>query len=112
MLQSVGKNLAAGTTTTLFTVPSGYMAHVYMIMVVNGAGGSHSFSMAWHDGETIELQPTQNLASSTVYTFGGDNVSLVMQEGDYIAITTAAASDFSAIATMDITRTEKTPYNL
>ena len=112
MLQSVGKELPAGATTTLFTVPSGYVAVVLMIKVINGAGGSHSFSIDWHDGVTVSLHPTSTLASKTSYTFGADNEKLVMQEGDYLSITTAAASDFSAIATMDITRTEKTPYNL
>jgi len=112
MLQSVGKELPANATTTLFTVPSGYVAVVLMIKVINGAGGSHSFSIDWHDGVTISLHPTSTLASKTSYTFGADNEKLVMQEGDYLTLTTSISSDFVAIATVDITRTEKTPYNL
>jgi len=112
MLQSIGKDLPAGTTTTLFTVPDGYMAIVQMVRVVNGSGGSHSFSMDWHNGTTITVHPTSTLSSSSVYNFGADNEKLVMHEGDYLSFTTSNTSDFTAIATMDITRTEKTPYNL
>jgi hypothetical protein len=36
----------------------------------------------------------------------------VLREGDDISLTASSHSDFTAIATLDIIRTEKTPYNL
>jgi hypothetical protein len=112
MLQSIGKTLTAGGTTKLFTVPDGYMAVVELIRVTNGAGGSHDFSITWNNGTAVLVYPTTTLASKSTYTFGEKNERLVLHEGDDLSLTASASSDFTAIATLDITRTEKTPYNL
>lgn len=112
MLQSIGKVLSGGSTTTLFTVPDGYHAIVIMVKVINTTANQHSYSMTWHDGVSITVQATKNLAAESYQVFFSTDNPLVMQEGDYISVTTAATSSFTAIATVDILRNEKTPYNL
>ena len=112
MLQSIGKALTAGTTTTLFTVPDGYHAIVIMVKVINTTNNQHSYSMVWHDGASITIQATKNLSAASYEVFFSTDNPLVMQEGDYLSVTTAATSSFTAIATVDIVRNEKTPYNL
>lgn len=112
MLQSIGKALTGGTTTTLFTVPDGYHAVLSMLMVINTTANQHNYSVVWHDGTSITVQATKNLAAESNQIFFSADNPLVMQEGDYIQVTTAATSSFSAIATVDIIRNEKTPYNI
>lgn len=111
--QSVGKNLTGGATTTIFTVPTGYNARVYMFFVANAGGSSASYSAAWHDGSVITFQGTKNLGAGTYDIFGGSSGGLlVMDEGDYLSVTTSAGSTFTVIATLQLIRHPGTKYNI
>lgn len=112
MLQSIGKVLTANTTTTLLTVPAGYHAIVSMVKVINTSSNQHSYSMTWNDGVAVTVQATKNLSAASYEVFFSADNPLVMQESDYLTVTTAATSAFTAIVTVDIIRNEKTPYNL
>ena len=105
MKYSVGKNLTAGIANTLFTVPSGYSAVVSMLTIANAGGSTASVSAAWHDGETITFQGSKSVSSGEQLQFGGEyGFFLVMLQGDYITITPASGSTFTAIASFDLER--------
>ena len=111
--QSIGKNLTADTTTTIFTVPTGYNAFVYMVFVANAGGSSASYSAAWHDGSVITFQGTKNLGAGEYDIFGGAAGGLlVMEEGDYLTVTTSAGSTFTTIVTLELIRHASSRYNI
>lgn len=112
MKQSVGKSLTAGGSTTLFTVPAGYSATVTMVLVSNVGASAKTFSVVWYAASALTVQGTTTLGAADYLIFGGDGTELVLQEGDSIRVTTEAASSFTGLATLDLVRTEKTPFIL
>jgi len=101
---SVGKALTAGTSNTLFTVPNGYHAYVTMVFIANAGGSTAAVSAAWHDGATITFQGDKSVSAGEAIQFGGDGegLGLVMKSGDYMTVTPAAGSTFTAIATFEL----------
>lgn len=112
MKQSVGKSLTAGSSTTLFTVPAGYVATVTMILVSNVGASAKTMSVVWYAASALTVQGTTTVGAGDYLIFGGDGTELVLQEGDSIRVTTEAASSFTGLATLDLVRTEKTPFIL
>jgi len=111
--QSIGKNLTGGTTTTLFTVPTGFNIRVLMLFIANAGGSSATYSATWEDGTSITFQGTKNLGAGSYDIFGGSSGGLlVMNEGESITVTTAAGSTFTVIATIELIRHAGTKYNI
>jgi hypothetical protein len=109
---SVGKNLTAGVSNTLFTVPTGYEARVTMLFVANGTGSTAGYSAAWHDGEVITFQANKSLGSGAYDQFGGEGAFLVMTEGDYLTVTPDPASVFTSIVSFKLIKSDGTKFNL
>jgi hypothetical protein len=105
MKYSVGKNLTAGEANTLFTVPTGYSAVITYLIISNAGGSTASVSAAWHDGETVTFQGAKSVGSGESLQFGGGFGNfLVMTQGDYLTVTPAAGSTFTAIVSFDLER--------
>jgi hypothetical protein len=110
---SIGKNLTAGVSNTLFTVPTGYEARVTMLYIANSAtSGSAGYSAAWHDGSVITFQSNKSLGHGTYDQFGGEGAFLVMNEGDYLTVTPDAGSTFTAIVSFFLLKSDGTKFNL
>jgi hypothetical protein len=100
---TVGKNLTAGSSNTIYTVPKGCKAIATLLFIANGGGSSASVSAGWHDvsyGATITISGAKNLGAGEYLQFSDGR--MVMDEGDYLTVTPAAGSTFSVILTMEI----------
>ena len=109
---SIGKNLTAGVSNTLFTVPTGYEARVTMLFVANGTGSTAGYSASWHDGSVITFQANKSLGDGQYDQFGGEGAFLVMTEGDYLTVTPDAGSTFTAIVSFMLVKSDGTKFDL
>ena len=110
---SIGTNLTAGTSNTLFTVPTGYEARVTMLFIANGTGSTAGYSAAWHDGSTITFQANKSLGSGLYDQFGGGaGLFLLMKEGDYMTVTPDAGSTFTSIVSFTLAKSDGTKFDL
>ena len=100
---TVGENLTAGTSNTVYTVPKGCKAIATLLMISNYGGNSKSVTASWYDQST----------STSVTIVGGHSVSagdylmfnqgrMVMDEFDELRITPESSSSFSVIFTVEI----------
>lgn len=100
---TVGQNLTAGSSNTVYTVPKGCKAIATLLMVSNYGGSSKSFTAQWYD----------HTDSAAVTIVGGKSVGagdyvmfsqgrMVMDEYDELRITPEASSTFSVIFTVEI----------
>jgi hypothetical protein len=99
---SVGINPTAGTTTTVYTVPTGYYA-LFNLLYVHNTGANNKFlTVQWFDASanaTIDIL-TQVPYTSKQYT-QFSNASVVFEEGDQLRVTPEATSSFAIIATFE-----------
>lgn len=102
---SVGKNLAAGVETVVYTVPTGYTAEWELLYLHNSSGNTKTVTVDWYDLSTtthVALLTTYSMVAKDYLKFDGSRV--VMDEGDEVHITTEAASAFGVICTFNIER--------
>jgi len=103
---SVGKNLAAGVETTVYTVPTGYQAQWNLMYLHNGGGNTKSITVSWTDkseNTIIKVFDAYTLSSKDYFKFDG-GAYVVLEEGDTITMTSEAASSFYAICTFLLER--------
>ena len=104
MKYSIGKQLTAGTETTVFTVPNGYVAEVSLLFISNHTGNNKAVDAIWQYG----TDPTRRIYIIDGYILTATNFVqfsngvLVMQQGDSLRITPEAASTMSVIVTFDL----------
>jgi len=99
---SVGINPTAGTTTTVYTVPTGYYALFNLLYVHNAGANNKNLTVQWYDASadaTIDILTAVPYSSKTYTQF--DNAYVVMEEGDYLTATSEAGSTFSVLATFE-----------
>ena len=104
---SVGKNLAAGVETTVYTVPQGYRANWNLLYIHNSLGNNKTITVDWYDtSETTHVKILENypFAANAYFQFSGQGSGVVMEEGDEVHMTTAAASAFGVVCTFELTR--------
>ena len=110
MKHSVGKQLTAGATTTLFTVPNGYKAEVSLLFISNHSGNNKTITAYWQHAHDIDhkiyIMEDNNLDARNFIQFS--NASIVMQSGDSMVLTCEAGSEMSAIATFDLRKEPQT----
>ena len=102
---SVGKNLAAGVETTVYTVPTGYTAICTMIYAHNTLGTNKTLSIDWYDTSAtthIVILEQLNFTSKMYYQFNATNTGIVLEEGDQVHMTTEAGSAFGIICTFEL----------
>lgn len=110
---SIGKNLTAGTSNTLFTVPTGYEARVTMLFIANSASsGSSGYEASWHDGSVITFQANKHISHGDYDQFGGEGAFLTMTEGDYLTVTPDAGSTFTAIVSFMLIKSDGNKFDL
>lgn len=110
---SIGKVLTAGTSNTLFTVPTGYHCVVSMLFITNVGASTKSVSAAWHDGTVITFQGSKSVNAGEHIQFGGaSGFFLVMSDGDYLTVTPEASSSFNAIVSFELYPHNPSNFNL
>lgn len=104
---SIGKNLAAGVETTVYTVPKGYRAMWDLLYAHNAGAGTKTLSVDWYDSSAathVAILEQYNFTSKTYFQFSGNGSSVVLEEGDEIHMTTEAGSTFGIICTLKLER--------
>lgn len=100
---SIGKNLTANTLTTIYTVPTGYIAKWNLMYVFNNTGSTKTCAAYWTDvsqSENIYVLNGTIASGSYVRLDGGAYV--VLEEGDTIKMQSEAGSSFSTICTFEL----------
>lgn len=104
---SIGKNLAAGVETTIYTVPEGYRAMWDLLYAHNAGAGTKTLSVDWYDSSAathVAILEQYSFTSKTYFQFSGNGSSVVLEEGDEIHMTTEAGSTFGIICTLKLER--------
>lgn len=100
---SVGKNLTADTLTTVYTVPTGYVAHWNLMYVFNNTGSTKTCAAYWHDAsENIDVYVLNGTIASGNYVRQDGGAYVVLEEGDTIKMLSEASSTFSTICTFEL----------
>lgn len=100
---SVGKNLTAAVSNTMYTVPKGCKGIITLLFISNAGGNTQSITAVWHDSSEstdITIAGGKSIGAGEYIQFSDGRV--VLDEYDYIAITPSASSTFSAIVTFEI----------
>ena len=99
---SVGINPTAGTTTTVYTVPTGYYALFNLLYIHNTGANNKYLTVQWYDASAdaaIDIL-TQVPYTSKQYSQFSD-AYVVMEEGDQLRVAPEATSSFAIIATFE-----------
>lgn len=99
---SVGFTLASGSTTTVYTVPTGYYAKFNLLYIHNTTGNNKYITVQWYDASadaSIDILTQVPYAAKAYTQF--DNAYVVFEEGDELRITTETTSAFAIIATFE-----------
>lgn len=103
---SVGKNLTAGASNLIYTVPEGYQVRWNLMYLHNAGGSTSTITVTWYDkseNTTIVVFDSLSLQSKDYFKLDG-GAYVVLEEGDTITITPAAGSQFYAICTFVLER--------
>ena len=100
---TAGNNLTAATPTVIYTVPTGYYAKWNLLYALNGTGSSKHLTVTWHDASAsadINILYQYVVSSKDFFKLGDGNY-MVLEEGDYITVTSEAGSTYTTIATFE-----------
>ena len=98
---SVGATPTAGSTSTLYTVPTGYRALWNLTYIHNTGGSTKHFTLSWYDSSaaiTYDLLSQYSFSSKAYFTLGDGNY-VVLEEGDQVRVTPDAGSSFAIAMT-------------
>ncbi len=101
---SIGANLTAATTTTLYTVPTGYYAKCVLLHASNNTSTNKHISFSWYDASastSIPITTEYTLTAKSTLAEVDLNKYFVMEEGDYITAISETGSTISVIATFE-----------
>jgi hypothetical protein len=108
---SVGKVLAAATATTLYTVPTGYYANCVHLHVANSTASTKHISISWYDTSaslSIPITFETTISSKTSFDAITSNQYFVMEESDYITVTSETGATMSIVGTFEINGAQRT----
>jgi hypothetical protein len=108
---SVGKVLSAATATTLYTVPTGYYASCVHLHVANSTSSNKHITISWYDTSaslSIPINFETTISSKTSFDAITSTQYFVMEEGDYITVTSEANATMSIVGTFEINGAQRT----
>jgi hypothetical protein len=100
---TVGSNLTAGSSNTVYTIPKGCKGIATLLMISNAGGNSKSVTAVWHDkseNTNVTILGGHSVSAGSYVMF--DQGRMVMDEFDELRITPEAASTFSVIFTVEL----------
>ena len=98
---SVGATPTAGSTSTLYTVPTGYRALWNLSYIHNTSGSTKHITLTWYDSSaavSYDVLSQYNFNSKDYLQFDG-NAAIVLEEGDQVKVTPEAGSAFTVLLT-------------
>lgn len=98
---SVGATPTAGSTTTLYTVPTGYRALWNLSYLHNTSGSTKHCTLSWFDSSaslTYDILSQYNFTSKEYLKLDG-GAYVVLEEGDQVKVTPEAGSTFTVVLT-------------
>ena len=104
---SIGKNLAAGVETVIYTVPDGYTATWDLMYAHNASGSTKTLSVDWYDVSEdthVDILDSYSFSSKTYFQFSGNGSGVVLESGDQIHMTPESGSSFGIICTLKLER--------
>lgn len=100
--RSVGKNLTAGTSNIVYTCPANFTAKVELLFVCNNTSGNKTIQISWYDGHAAASYVlTAGYVISSYNFLKFDQAYLILNAGDYIAITPEAGSTMDATISVE-----------
>ena len=100
---SIGKNLTADTLTTIYTVPTGYIAKWNLMYVFNNTGSTKTCAAYWTDvSQPVNIYVLNGAIASGSYVRLDGGAYVVLEEGDTIKMQSEAGSSFSTICTFEL----------
>ena len=102
---SVGKNLAAGTETVVYTVPTGYTAKWTLCYAHNSLGTGKTLSIDWYDTSAathVAILEQYSFTSKMYFQFNAPGTGVILEEGDQVHMTTESGSSFGIICTFEL----------
>jgi hypothetical protein len=100
---TVGKNLTAGSSNTVYTIPKGCKGIATLLMLSNAGGSSKSITAVWYDksdNTSTTIVGGKSVGAGDFLIF--DQGRMVMDEFDELRVTPEAASTFSVIFTVEV----------
>lgn len=100
---TVGQNLTAGSSNTVYTVPKGCKAIATLLMLSNYGGSSKSLTAEWYDhsdASSVTIVGGHSVGAGSYLMFNQGR--MVMDEYDELRVTPEASSSFSVIFTVEI----------
>lgn len=100
---TTGKNLTAGVSNTVYTVPKGCKSIATLLFIANGGGSTNSVTAVWYDhseSTSITIAGAKSVGAGDYLQFSQGR--MVMDEYDELRITPAAGSTFSVLFTVEI----------
>ena len=101
---SVGATPTAGSSTTLYTVPTGYYALWNLSYIHNTSGSTKHITLQWYDSSastSYDILSQYNFTSKTYLQFDG-NAFVVLEEGDQVRVTPEAGSTFTVLLSFQL----------
>jgi len=102
---TIGRNIVANTPTTVYTVPKGCKAIATLLFISNSTGSGKTVNAVWHDhseGDDITIVHSTSLSSGNNNYIQFSDGRMVLDEYDYIKVTTETGSTMSVILTVEI----------
>ncbi len=101
-LRSIGTNLTAGASNTIYTCPPNHTAKVELLFISNRGSGNKTVSIQWHD---ISLETNYYIVGGYVISAYGylklDGSYLVLSAGDHLVVTPEAGSTMDATVSVE-----------
>ena len=100
---TAGSNITAATPTVVYKVPTGYYAKWNLLYALNGSGSTKHITVTWRDvsaSADINILFEYAVSSKDFLKIDG-RAYMVMEEGDYITVTSEAGSTFTTICTFE-----------
>jgi hypothetical protein len=100
---TAGSNITAATPTVVYKVPTGYYAKWNLLYALNGSGSTKHITVTWRDvsaSADINILFEYTVSSKDFLKIDG-GAYMVMEEGDYITVTSEAGSTFTTICTFE-----------
>lgn len=102
---SIGKTVVGdGSTTTVYTIPTGYYAKWNLAYLFNATGNTKTVTMSWYDASastTYDILNGYSLSSKDFLKFDG-GAYIVLEEGDQVTFAPESGATFTILTTFEL----------
>jgi hypothetical protein len=107
MLTTAHTTVTSTAETTLFTVPTGYVANIYYIFIANHGGSANTVTLKWENSGGVDqlfFFDGDSVNGGNKETLGGQSSLplFVIQAGEVVKCQTGSAGDVEFAVTLDL----------